>query len=51
MKKLIKGGTLVTITSGTFVGDLLIENGKIKKIAKSINLKEKNVEIIDAAGK
>ncbi len=51
MKKLIKGGTLVTIASGTFIGDILIENGKIAKIAKSIKLKDKNVEIIDAAGK
>ncbi|AMW32465.1 Imidazolonepropionase [Fervidobacterium changbaicum] len=51
MKTLIKGGTLVTITSGTFVGDILIENGKIAKIGKSIKLKDKMVEVVDAAGK
>ncbi len=51
MKKLIKGGTLLTVTSGTFIGDLLIEDSKISKIAEKIECDDPGVEIIDAQGK
>jgi len=51
MKKLIKSGTLLTVTSGTFIGDLLIEDSKISKIAEKIECNDPGVEIIDAQGK
>ena len=51
MKKLIKSGTLLTVTSGTFIGDLLIEDSKISKIAEKIECDDPGVEIIDAQGK
>lgn len=47
MKLLIKNGTLV-LNDGEKRADLLIENGKIAKIAEKINEK---CEIIDASGK
>jgi imidazolonepropionase-like amidohydrolase len=50
MKKLIKGGTLLTVTSGTFIGDLLIEDSKISKIAEKIECDDPGIEIIDAQG-
>ncbi|MEN6515544.1 MAG: amidohydrolase [Fervidobacterium sp.] len=49
MSKLIKGGFVVTVTGESFVGDVLIEDGKIAKVGKSI--KSKNAEVIDATGK
>uniref|UniRef100_A0A7C4RYE7 Amidohydrolase n=1 Tax=Fervidobacterium pennivorans TaxID=93466 RepID=A0A7C4RYE7_FERPE len=48
-KVLIKGGTLVSVTSETFVGDVLLEDGKISKVGK--NIKVKAEEVIDATGK
>ena len=47
MKLLIKNGTLV-LNDGEKIADLLIEDGKIAKIAQKINEK---CEIIDASGK
>jgi len=49
MSKLIKGGFVVTVTGESFVGDVLIEDGKIAKVGKGI--KSKNAEVIDATGK
>lgn len=49
VSKLIKGGLVVTVTGENFVGDVLIEDGKIAKVGK--NIKSKNAEIIDATGK
>ena len=48
-KVLIKGGTVVSVTSETFVGDVLLEDGKISKVGK--NIKVKADEVIDATGK
>ncbi|HON03856.1 MAG TPA: amidohydrolase family protein, partial [Fervidobacterium sp.] len=49
MSKLIKGGFVVTVTGESFIGDVLIEDGKIAKVGK--NIKSKNAEVIDATGK
>jgi dihydroorotase len=50
MKILIKNGRIIDPEAGIDQkGDLLIENGKIAKIAASI--KEEKAEVIDAAGK
>ncbi|MCM8785957.1 MAG: amidohydrolase [Candidatus Omnitrophica bacterium] len=49
MKKLIKKGMIIPITHKPFVGDVLIEDSKILKIADKIE--EKVDEIIDATGK
>ena len=49
MSKLIKGGFVVTVTGEGFIGDVLIEDGKIAKVGK--NIKSKNAEVIDATGK
>lgn len=51
---LIKNGTLHTAQSGTqgistFCADILIENGKIKKIGNTLTIPE-GCEVIDAAG-
>lgn len=46
---LIKNGTIYPITKKPFKGDILIENGIIKKIGE--NIEEKNAEVIDASGK
>ncbi|WP_448376041.1 amidohydrolase [Fervidobacterium sp.] len=51
MKKLIKNGTIVTVTSGTFVGDILIEDSKISQVAEKIEYEGTDVEIINADGK
>lgn len=48
MKTLIKGGFIYPATSEPFVGDILIEDGKIKKLAKNI---EEDCEVVNAAGK
>jgi imidazolonepropionase-like amidohydrolase len=48
---LIKNGTIVAVEGGSpAVGDLLIENGKISKIAKSIQAPTE-AKVIDASGK
>jgi len=48
---LIKNGTIVPVEGGSpAVGDLLIENGKISKIAKSIQAPTE-AKVIDASGK
>ncbi len=49
MSKLIKDGFVVTVTGESFIGDVLIEGGKIAKVGK--NIKSKNAEVIDATGK
>uniref|UniRef100_A0A7C4GJS6 Amidohydrolase n=1 Tax=Fervidobacterium thailandense TaxID=1008305 RepID=A0A7C4GJS6_9BACT len=49
MRLLIKGGTVVPVVSEPFVGDVLIENGKIVKIGK--NLRAKADQTVDATGK
>jgi len=49
--KLIKNGTIYTMEDETcFVGDLLIDKGKIIEIKKNIP-ENQNMEIIDASGK
>lgn len=50
MRKLIKNAFICPITSKEFVGDVLIENGKIIKVEKDIN-ETKECEIIEAEGK
>ena len=48
-KMVIKNGTLYTMSKmGTFVGDVLLENGKIKAIGKNIN--DSNTTVINAKG-
>ena len=47
MKLLVKNGTVVT-EKGEIKADLLVENGKIAKIASKI---EENCKTIDASGK
>ena len=47
----IKGGTLYTMTDekGIYKGDILVEEGKIKKIAKHMTEEEtKDARVIDA---
>ena len=47
---LIKNGTVLTVTNGTLENtDVLIEDGKIARIGKSINARD--VETVDATGK
>lgn len=47
---LIKNGTIFTMDEqGVIEGDLLIEDGKVKQIAK--NIEARNVSVIDATGK
>ncbi|MCX7904446.1 MAG: amidohydrolase [Caloramator sp.] len=48
MKKLIKGGIIYPVVGQPFRGDILIEGGKISKIAESI---EDDCEVVDASGK
>lgn len=47
--KLLKGGNIIPIVGSPFVGDILIENGKIKKVSEKIE--DSNAEIIDVSGK
>lgn len=50
MKLLVKGGQVIDPESGrNEVLDILVENGKIAKVAK--NIKVKTAEILDASGK
>ena len=49
MRLLLKGGRVYPITSKPFVGDVLIEDGKIKALGE--NLKDSNAEIVDVSGK
>jgi len=51
MKRLIKNGTIVTVTSGTFVGDILIEDSKISNLGEKIECENSDMEVIDASGK
>ncbi|MEN3043123.1 MAG: amidohydrolase [Fervidobacterium sp.] len=46
---LIKGGTIVSVTQESFVGDILIENGKITRIGKELEIDAGDV--VDASGK
>ena len=47
---LIKNGTVLTVTNGTLENtDVLIEDGKIARIAKNINARD--IETVDATGK
>ena len=50
MKTIIRGGTIVTET-GTFPGDVLMEDGKILRVLKGTDRAAEDAEIIDAAGK
>lgn len=50
MKRLIKNGTVVT-PDGVRAADILIENGKIKKIENSIEAEMPETDVIDADGK
>ncbi|HBT40337.1 MAG: Amidohydrolase [Thermotoga sp. 50_1627] len=49
MKLLFKNATVLPITSKPFVGDVLVEDGKIKKIGEI--KPSKSVEVIDLKGK
>lgn len=46
---LLKGGTLVTVSDGTFESDLLIQDGKIAAIGKA--LADVDAKVIDCTGK
>jgi imidazolonepropionase-like amidohydrolase len=46
---LLKNGNLHTVTSGTYIGDLLIKDGIIAEIGKSIT--NSDAKIIDCSGK
>jgi imidazolonepropionase-like amidohydrolase len=48
LKRIIKGGFIYLAVGQPFRGDVLIEDGKIKKLAENI---EEDCEIIDASGK
>ena len=50
-KLLLKGGRIIDpFSKKTFIGDLLVENGSISKIADSIPSKGRNYNIIDCKG-
>ncbi len=49
MKKLFKGGKVITVAKGEFIGDVLVENGKIVKLAEKIECED--CEVIDITGK
>lgn len=49
MELLLKGATLYPITSEPFVGDVLVKDGKIEKVAE--NIEDSNAEVIDLRGK
>ncbi|MBL8823511.1 MAG: amidohydrolase family protein [Planctomycetia bacterium] len=46
---LIKGATVLTVTKGNFVGDVLVQDGKIKEVGPNINAPA-NLTVIDAKG-
>ncbi|SHH45062.1 amidohydrolase [Thermosipho atlanticus] len=46
---LLKGGNIIPINGKPFVGDILMADGKIKKISE--NITEPNAEVIDVSGK
>ncbi|MFZ1750003.1 MAG: amidohydrolase family protein [Saprospiraceae bacterium] len=47
---LLKSGTLHTVTDGTFVGDVLLKDGVIAEIGRSVTA-ERSATVIDCAGK
>tara|TARA_B100000965_G_scaffold406016_1_gene442457 strand:- start:4947 stop:6236 length:1290 start_codon:yes stop_codon:yes gene_type:complete len=50
-KLLLKGGRIIDpFSKKTFVGDLLVENGTISKIADSISSKGKDFNVVDCKG-
>lgn len=49
MELLFKRATIYPVTSGPFVGDVLIKNGKIAAIAEKLD--DPNAEIVDLTGK
>ncbi|HCZ07387.1 MAG TPA: amidohydrolase [Thermotogae bacterium] len=49
MELLLKGATVYPITSEPFVGDVLVKDGKIEKVAE--NIEDSNAEVIDLRGK
>lgn len=49
IKKLIKSGTVVN-ASGSRAADVLIENGKVKKISDQIDGSGPDTQVIDATG-
>ncbi|MFN3691397.1 MAG: amidohydrolase family protein [Fervidobacterium sp.] len=48
-KILIQNGTIISVSKEPFVGDILVEDGKIAKIGKKI--KSKVERVVDASGK
>lgn len=46
---ILKGGTLVTVSDGTFISDLRIEDGQISAIGESLDAS--NATVIDCEGK
>ncbi len=51
MLLLIKNGKILTMTDKNHVNDcILINNGKIEKIAKKIEINNESIEVIDAKG-
>ena len=48
MKRIIRGGTIVT-DSTVFAGDILVEDGKIARVAERVE--SADAEVIDAAGR
>jgi dihydroorotase-like cyclic amidohydrolase len=49
MSILLKNGTIYPITSESFVGDILMNKGKIERIGQG--LEEPGAEVIDVSGK
>ena len=50
-KVLLKRGRIIDpFSKKTFIGDILIENGKIASIKKNISSKDKNIFRIDCKG-
>ena len=46
---LIKGGNVLTVTKGTFTGDVLVQGGKIKEVGQNLTAPE-GTATVDAAG-
>jgi len=46
---LIKGGTVLTVTKGTFTGDVLVQGGKIKEVGQNLTAPE-GTATVDATG-
>ncbi|MFT3879957.1 MAG: amidohydrolase family protein [Gemmatales bacterium] len=46
---LIKGATVLTVTKGTFTGDVLVQGGKIKELGQNLTAPE-GTAVVDATG-